>query len=86
MTNNSTSPSEFVKAGEYLYWQGQVYRVLPYDPAKPLTLQVMHLDTGRQRSITVKELYTAHDSQPLDPVFAATREALRVKVRDACPF
>lgn len=78
----SDSTLKQVRAGHFLYWQEQRYRVLPGDEESPLTLRVENVTTLERQTIRMEELLGSSEGVS---TFAPTLEDLQTEIDRHCP-
>jgi hypothetical protein len=75
----------YLKPGHCLYWQDRRYRLLPGDPADPLTVHLEDVDSLEPAIVRVEELLLPHGEASAEPIFAPTLTALQEELERRFP-
>lgn len=81
--NGHSSWERALKAGQFLYWQGRRYRVLPGATADPLTVHVEDIATLKRETIRMEALLLPEGES--EPIFGSSPEALQQELERRYP-
>src|ERR1700681_1920428 len=69
-----------LKPDWYLYWQHEIYRILPQNHEDALRLDVENVTTSERRPISLMALWGSGSDDQCDPITAPTLERLHKEI------
>ena len=79
-----SAPESRLHAGWFIYWETQVYKILPRESDDPFEIQLVNVETWEKRSASYEELVLEQDDQAA-PIFAPSREKLQAEIDQRTP-
>jgi transposase InsO family protein len=80
----NTPTTSYLRAGHFLYWRGQQYRLLAGDSSDHLLLHLEDLATGARSAVRVDELFHVSENEE-EPLFAASLTQLQTELAHRFP-